>query len=80
MLQAQIAAVKGTGKLHAVRRGSDAYMYYVLWRATSCNCIPECGSECKWEECSLLPPKAKGKLNNGELLLVRVILHHVGES
>ena len=61
MLQAQIAAVKGTGKLHAVRRGCDAH--HVLWRDTSCNCIPECGSECKWEECSLLPPKAKGKLN-----------------
>ena len=61
MLQAQIAAVKGTGKLHAVRRGCDAH--HVLWRDTSCNCIPECGSECKWEECSLLPPKVKGKLN-----------------
>ena len=32
MLQAQIAAVKGTGKLHAVRSGSDAD--HVLWRAT----------------------------------------------
>ena len=32
MLQAQIAAVNGTGKLHAVRNGSDAY--HGLWRAT----------------------------------------------
>ena len=32
MLQAQIAAVKGTGELHAVRSGSDAD--HVLWRAT----------------------------------------------
>ena len=32
MLQVQIAAVKGTGMLHAVRSGSDAY--HGLWRAT----------------------------------------------
>ena len=57
-IQPQLVPVKGTGKLHAMRKGRDDNS--IQWRVTSCNCL-ECSPECQWLAANLLPPKAKGK-------------------
>ena len=57
-LQPQFATLKDTAKLHSVKWVSDGHN--ILWRTTYCNIITECGSGCMWEDCAILPAKAKG--------------------